>query len=44
MLDDPAIRIAWLDWAKQYVQQFDYPIIVDKYEVVYKQAIKAQRS
>lgn len=44
MLDDQAIRQAWLDWAKDYVQQFSYPKIVDKYEVVYKQALKAKRT
>lgn len=44
MLDDQAIRTAWLDWAKEYVQQFSYDQIVDKYEVVYKQALKAKRT
>lgn len=43
MLDDEAIRAAWLDWAKQYIQQFDYPNIVDKYEAVYKLARKPKR-
>jgi phosphatidylinositol alpha-mannosyltransferase len=33
-------REEWKKWAKQYVQQFDYPKIVDKYERLYKHGLK----
>lgn len=39
MLYDEQIRSLWLNWAKEYVKQFDYPKIVDKYEIVYKNAL-----
>lgn len=42
MLDDKDLRRAWLKWAKKDVQQYDYPKVVDKYEKVYKQALKAK--
>lgn len=34
------IRQVWREWAEQYVQQFDYPKIVDQYEALYKNAKK----
>ncbi|HET7529211.1 MAG TPA: glycosyltransferase family 4 protein [Candidatus Saccharimonadales bacterium] len=40
MLFNQDIRKVWLNWAKNYVKQFDYPKIVDQYEAVYKEAIK----
>lgn len=40
MLDDQAIRAAWLNWAQTYVQQFDYPRIIDRYEALYKKLVK----
>lgn len=40
MLYDKQIRELWLAWAHSYVQQFDYPIVVDKYIASYKKAIK----
>lgn len=40
MLDDAAVRRAWLAWAKKDVQQYDYAKVVDQYEKVYKQARK----
>lgn len=39
MLFDQEIRQLWLDWSKDYVQNFDYPNIVDKYEALYKEAL-----
>jgi phosphatidylinositol alpha-mannosyltransferase len=30
------IRKTWLKWSDEYVKQFDYSIIVDKYEALYK--------
>jgi phosphatidylinositol alpha-mannosyltransferase len=41
MLFDQEIRRLWLDWAKEYVQQFDYSVVTDKYEEIYKELIDA---
>jgi len=42
MLSDTDERQKWLDWAKAEVQQYDYPEVVDKYEVVYKATLKVK--
>jgi phosphatidylinositol alpha-mannosyltransferase len=39
-LQDPGIRAYWHEWSKEYVEQYDYRNIVDKYEALYKQALK----
>lgn len=39
LLFDKDLRVLWQKWAKTYVQQFDYPKVVDKYEAVYKAAL-----
>lgn len=39
MLFSEDIRKVWLNWAKNYVKQFDYPKIVDQYEAVFKEAV-----
>jgi glycosyltransferase involved in cell wall biosynthesis len=44
LLDDQVLRQAWLDWAQKYVQQFDYPRVIDKYESLYKQILKKAQS
>lgn len=38
LLDDD-LRTLWRKWAKDYVKQFDYPKVIDKYEAVYKTAL-----
>lgn len=43
MLFDEQVRKLWKTWAKTYVEQFDYPHIVDQYEAVYADALKASR-
>jgi phosphatidyl-myo-inositol alpha-mannosyltransferase len=43
LLLDEDLRSLWKKWAKDYVKQFDYPKIVDKYEAVYKNALKAAK-
>lgn len=43
MLDDQDIRKAWVAWAKKDIQQYDYKKVVDQYEKVYKQALKARK-
>ncbi len=34
------LRDLWQEWAKDYVQQFNYPCIVDQYEQLYKDAVE----
>lgn len=40
LLHEEPLRAAWKAWAREYVQQFSYPKMVDGYEKVYKQALK----
>jgi phosphatidylinositol alpha-mannosyltransferase len=40
MLFNEDLRKLWMRWAKNYVKQYDYPIVVDKYEKVYEKALK----
>jgi phosphatidylinositol alpha-mannosyltransferase len=39
------LRQLWLEWAGEYVKQFDWPLVIDQYEAAYEEAIKlhAQR-
>jgi glycosyltransferase involved in cell wall biosynthesis len=39
-LYEDELRRMWLNWAKNYVKQFDYSKVVDLYEQAYKEAIK----
>jgi phosphatidylinositol alpha-mannosyltransferase len=39
-LREDAIRKTWLEWAKNYVKQFDSIPVIDQYEAVYKQVVK----
>jgi glycosyltransferase involved in cell wall biosynthesis len=40
MVFDDGLRKLWHQWADPYVEQFDYPKVVDQYLEVYKQAIE----
>ena len=40
MLEENGYREAWQQWAKEYVQQFDYEKVVDQYEALYKKSLK----
>lgn len=40
LLTEEPLRALWRDWAKDYVQQFNYPKIVDQYEELYVEALK----
>jgi phosphatidyl-myo-inositol alpha-mannosyltransferase len=40
LLYDQDIAKLWRDWAKDYVKQFDYPSVVDRYENLYKYLLK----
>lgn len=39
LLSDEDLRQSWRDWAKSYVAQFDYKIIVSKYEKLYNKVL-----
>ncbi len=41
LLFDDDLRTLWQKWAKTYVQQFAYPTIVDQYEALYKELLRA---
>jgi phosphatidylinositol alpha-mannosyltransferase len=38
-LRDTAVRRIWLEWAEQYVEQFDSIPVIDQYEKVYKTVV-----
>lgn len=40
LVNEPEIRNLWRTWAKDYVQQFSYPRVVDLYEKLYIEAAK----
>jgi len=40
LLNDEALRALWRQWAKDYVQQYDYTKVVDQYEALYKKALR----
>jgi phosphatidylinositol alpha-mannosyltransferase len=40
MLFDEGLRKIWLQWAKDYVKQFDWGLIIKEYEQAYEDAIK----
>ncbi len=39
-LYEPELRRVWQNWAEQEVAQYDYPVIVQRYEALYKAAIQ----
>lgn len=39
LLTQPELRELWRRWAKQYVKQFDYKVVLDQYESLYKEAV-----
>lgn len=39
LLNQSDLRALWQKWAKQYVKQFDYPGVVDRYEEFYVEAL-----
>ncbi len=43
LLFDEDLRGLWQKWAKDYVRQFDYPKVVDRYEAVYNAALTAAK-
>jgi glycosyltransferase involved in cell wall biosynthesis len=40
MLFNNDVRNLWLKWANEYVKQYDYKHVVEKYEEAYRKAIK----
>lgn len=43
LLFDDQIRNLWRKWAKEYVKQFDYPVIVERYEEIYRDVLDAKK-
>jgi phosphatidylinositol alpha-mannosyltransferase len=43
MLRDDAMRKIWLDWANEYVEQFDSKPVIDQYEAVYRKVVKQNK-
>jgi phosphatidylinositol alpha-mannosyltransferase len=41
LLNDDDLRALWKKWAKDYVKQFDYPKVVDRYEALYETVLSA---
>jgi phosphatidylinositol alpha-mannosyltransferase len=39
-LNNQPLRSMWQDWAADYVKQFNWPYVVDKYEEFYREALK----
>ncbi len=39
MMEQEDIRELWINWAKEYVKQFDYEKVVDAYESIYKKLV-----
>ena len=40
LLQENDLRRLWREWAETEIKQYDYPVIVSRYEEVYKQALK----
>jgi glycosyltransferase involved in cell wall biosynthesis len=38
LLMDDDLRALWKKWARDYVRQFDYAKVIDRYEAVYETA------
>ncbi|HUB93293.1 MAG TPA: glycosyltransferase family 4 protein [Verrucomicrobiae bacterium] len=43
LLFDEDLRTLWRKWAKDYVRQFDFPKIIDRFERVYEAALRTAR-
>ncbi len=43
LLFDDDLRTLWKKWAKDYVRQFDYPKVVDRYEAVYESVVNTAK-
>ena len=41
LMHDDAMRKLWLDWADEEIKQYDLKTVIDQYEAVYKDALKA---
>jgi len=43
LLFDEDLRSLWQKWAKDYVRQFDYSRVVDRYEALYESALRTAK-
>jgi phosphatidylinositol alpha-mannosyltransferase len=39
-MSNQRVRELWLGWASNYVKQFDYPLVVNQYESLYKELLE----
>lgn len=44
LLYEPEVQNIWLDWSKDYVQQFAYPNIIDAYIKLYKKGMREHKA
>jgi phosphatidylinositol alpha-mannosyltransferase len=44
LLNDSEYRKVWKKWAASYIEQFNWPAVVDGYEEFYKEALKQHGS
>lgn len=40
LMHEQSLRQLWQKWAAEYVQQFDYPHVIEQYEALYMDALK----
>lgn len=43
LLTDSELADGWRAWAREYIQQYDYPKIVDQYEALYERACREHK-
>ncbi len=41
LIDDETVRRNWRQWAKDYIRQFDYEAVLDRYEKLYQRSLKS---
>lgn len=44
LIHEESVRDLWQKWAKDYVKQFNYPLVVNQYEAFYKEALKTHHA
>ena len=43
LLYDEKARENWQKWAKKYIKQFNYPVVVDRYEEIYNELLQERQ-
>lgn len=44
LLKEKTVRNLWRDWAKNELPQYDYKVVVNKYEAIYKRALNERKN